>query len=377
MINPVELLQSLIQCPSVTPFEGGALTLLENLLTAHGFTCHRLKFSDTGTPDVDNLYARRGTSTPHLCFAGHTDVVPVGDLSAWQDDPFGGVIKGEHIYGRGACDMKGSIACFVAAVLNSDMPSDQSISFLFTGDEEGIAINGTRKVLDWLEKRSEKIDFCIVGEPTSRAVLGDMLKIGRRGTFTGRLLVKGKQGHVAYPHLADNPVPKLLALLKAVDDLVLDEGSEYFQASNLEIVNIDIGNPAENIIPAEARAVFNVRFNDHYSGATLEKKLRETLDSCNQPYEMTVRVGGESFYTPAGNYSDMIKNAITKITGLTPELSTTGGTSDARFIKNFCPVIEFGIVGATAHQVNEHVKTADLIALTEIYREILAAFFKG
>jgi succinyl-diaminopimelate desuccinylase len=377
MIDPIALLQSLIQCPSVTPFEGGALTLLENLLTAHGFTCHRLKFSDAGTPDVENLYARRGTSTPHLCFAGHTDVVPVGDLSAWQDDPFGGVIKGENIYGRGACDMKGSIACFVAAVLNSDMPSDQSISFLFTGDEEGIAINGTRKVLDWLEKRSEKIDFCLVGEPTSRAILGDMLKIGRRGTFTGRLLVKGKQGHVAYPHLADNPVPKLLALLKAVDDLVLDEGSEYFQASNLEIVNIDIGNPAENIIPAEARAVFNVRFNDHYSGATLEKKLRETLDSCNQPYEMTVRIGGESFYTPAGNYSDMIKNAITKITGLTPELSTTGGTSDARFIKNFCPVIEFGIVGATAHQVNEHVKTADLIALTEIYREILAAFFKG
>ena len=376
VIDPCVLLQELIRCESVTPQEGGALDLLEKLLAAHGFTCQRLKFSDKDTPDVDNLYARWGTAAPHLCFAGHTDVVPVGDRSLWICDPFGGVVKDGKIWGRGTCDMKGAVAAFAAAALNilkENKPAG-SISFLLTGDEEGPAINGTRKVLEWLEKRGEKIDFCIVGEPTSRETLGDMMKIGRRGSFNGRITVTGKQGHVAYPQLADNPVPKLLVLLKAIDDLELDKGTAHFQPSNLEIVNIDIGNAADNVIPASARAAFNVRFNDQYSGASLEKKLRDTMDALHIPYQMTVRVSGESFYTPPGKYSDLLQNAAKKVTGLTPELSTSGGTSDARFIKKYCPVVEFGIVGRTAHQIDEHVAVKDMIALTEIYKEAIKAY---
>lgn len=372
MTDSVALLQDLIRCKSVTPEEGGALDYLEKLLSANGFTCHRLTFSDKDTPDVDNLYARRGTAAPHLCFAGHTDVVPVGDEKRWTCDPFGGEIKDGQIWGRGACDMKGAIAAFVAAAIDSK--HNGSLSFLITGDEEGPSINGTKKVLEWLESRGEKIDFCIVGEPTSRETLGDMLKIGRRGTFTGRLAVTGKQGHVAYPHLADNPVPKLLALLKAIDDLELDKGTAHFQPSNLEIVNIDIGNKAENVIPASAHAVFNVRFNDQYTGATLEAKLRATMDALKIPYHMDVRVGGESFYTPPGKHSDLLLSAIKKVTGRDAELSTSGGTSDARFIKKYCPVAEFGIVGLTAHQVDEHVAVQDMHALTEIYKEAIRNF---
>lgn len=377
MTDPVALLQELIRYESVTPKEGGALSHLEKLLTAHGFECHRLKFSDTDTPDVDNLYARWGTAAPHLCFAGHTDVVPVGDESAWTCDPFGGIVKDGQVWGRGAADMKGAVAAFVAVALDflKDKKPAGSISFLLTGDEEGPAINGTKKMLEWLEKRGEKIDFCIVGEPTSREKLGDMMKIGRRGTFTGKITVTGKQGHVAYPQLADNPVPKLLALLKTIDDLVLDKGTAHFQPSNLEIVNIDIGNTADNVIPASARATFNVRFNDQYSGGTLEEKLRGAMDALNIPYQMTVRVGGESFYTPPGKYSDIVQKAVQKVTGLAPALSTTGGTSDARFIKNHCPVIEFGIVGKTAHQVDEHVAVKDVAKLAEIYAEIIKAYF--
>jgi len=372
MTDSVALLQDLIRCKSVTPDEGGALDYLQKLLSAHGFTCHRLKFSDKDTPDVDNLYARRGTAAPHLCFAGHTDVVPVGDEKLWTCDPFGGTVKDGQIWGRGACDMKGAIAAFVAAAI--DTPSQGSLSFLITGDEEGPSINGTNKVLEWLEKRGEKIDFCIVGEPTSRETLGDMLKIGRRGTFTGRVTVTGKQGHVAYPHLADNPVPKLLTLLKAIDDLELDKGTAHFQPSNLEIVNLFVGNTAENVIPAAAHAVFNVRFNDQYSGAALEKKLRGTMDALNIPYHMEVRIGGESFYTPPGKHSDLLHAAIKKVTGLSAELSTTGGTSDARFIKKYCPVAEFGIIGKTAHQIDEHVAVKDMVALTEIYKEVIKAY---
>jgi succinyl-diaminopimelate desuccinylase len=378
MIDPVALLQDLIRCESVTPHEGGALDLLEKLLKAHGFSCHRLKFSDKDTPDVDNLYARWGTAAPHLCFAGHTDVVPVGDRSIWTCDPFGGAIKDGQLWGRGTCDMKGSIAAFVAAVLNSlekNKPAG-SISFLFTGDEEGPAINGTRKVLEWLEKRGEKIDFCIVGEPTSRETLGDMVKIGRRGGLTGKITVNGTQGHVAYPHLADNPIPKLLTLLKTLDDLELDKGTAHFQPSNLEIVNIDIGNTVDNVIPAAARATFNVRFNDSYSGDSLEKKLRAAMDARGISYQMTAKIVGESFYTPPGKHSELLQAAIKKVTGLTAELSTTGGTSDARFIKPYCPVVEFGIVGKTAHKTDEHVAVADVIALTEIYAEIIRAYYR-
>ena len=290
--DPVSILQSLIRCKSVTPAEGGALDYLESLLKPAGFACHRLKFGE-----VDNLYARFGSALPHFCFAGHTDVVPVGDEGAWSADPFGASIKDGFVWGRGAVDMKGSIAAFVAAALECVKAGGVkgSVSFLITGDEEGPAVNGTVKVLEWLKEREEKIDFCLVGEPTSRETFGDMAKIGRRGTLTGRLTVTGKQGHAAYPHLADNPVPKLVTLLKTLDDLSLDEGTKHFQPSNLEIVTVDVGNTAENVIPAAARAVFNVRFNDLYTGVSLEKKLRAALDGCGVPYNLSVRVGGESF----------------------------------------------------------------------------------
>jgi len=375
--DPVAILQELIRCPSVTPAEGGALDYLEGILKSAGFACHRLKFSDVDTPDVDNLYARIGTAAPHFCFAGHTDVVPPGDTTAWSFDPFGGLVKDGYVCGRGAADMKGPIACFVTAVLDfiRNNTFDGSISLLITGDEEGPSINGTPKMLQWLEEQNEKIDFCLVGEPTSRQTLGDMIKIGRRGTFTGHLTVTGKQGHVAYPHLADNPVPKLVKLLSALDALVLDTGSDHFQPSNLEIVNIDIGNPATNVIPAHAKASFNIRFNDHWRGETLEQKIRATLDATGFSYQLEARTGGESFYTPPGPYSDMIVAAIEKATGQRPELSTSGGTSDARYIKNHCPVIEFGIVGDTMHKTDERVAVADMHALTHIYQDILKTWF--
>lgn len=374
--DPVALLQDLLRCPSVTPNEGGALALLEKILSANGFECHRLVFSDKDTPDVDNLYARWGKGAPHFCFAGHTDVVPVGDDKGWSFDPFGGEIRNGEICGRGAADMKGPIACFTAASLDciKNNPAG-SISFLITGDEEGPSINGTKKVLDWLAARGEKIDFCLVGEPTSSENLGDMMKIGRRGSLSGFITVKGMQGHVAYPQRADNPVPKLVKLLSALDALELDKGTAHFQPSNLEIVSVDVGNKAENVIPAEAKAVFNVRFNDAFTGATLESLLRATLDAQNVPYEMETRLSGESFYTPPGAHSQMLQDAIKKVTGRDPDLSTTGGTSDARFIRSHCPVIEFGIVGKTMHKVDERVAVSDMHALTAIYSEVLKSWF--
>ncbi len=376
--DPVSILQDLLRCPSVTPAEGGALTLLEGILTKAGFKCHRLKFSDVDTPDVDNIYARWGKAAPHFCFPGHTDVVPVGDVNGWSFDPFGGEVRDGYVCGRGAADMKGPIACFVAAVLRflEQHKPTGSISFLITGDEEGPSINGTPKMLKWLDEQGEKIDFCLVGEPTSRAELGDMIKIGRRGTFTGYLTVEGKQGHVAYPHLADNPITKLTRLLSALDALVLDNGNEHFQPSNLEVVNIDVGNTAENIIPARARATFNIRFNDQWSGATLERKIRDALDAVQTPYKLDIRVGGESFYTAPGPHSDLIVETIRKHTGRTPELSTSGGTSDARYIKNHCPVIEFGIVGDTMHKTDERVAVSDMHALADIYLDILKGWFR-
>jgi succinyl-diaminopimelate desuccinylase len=378
MTDPVKLLQQLIRCPSVTPEEGGAIALLEKLLSKHGFECHRLTFSDKDTPDVENLYARWGKEAPHICFAGHTDVVPVGDQKIWSFDPFGGTIDNGFVCGRGAADMKGPIACFVTAALDQVKNNPKgSISFLITGDEEGPSVNGTKKVLEWLEKKGEKIDFCLVGEPTSREKLGDMMKIGRRGSLTGVVTVKGMQGHVAYPHLADNPVPKLMQLMLAIDGLELDKGTAHFQPSNLEIVNIEVPKGAENVIPAHASAQFNVRFNDTYTGADLEKKLRETLDGQKIPYEMSVRVSGESFYTPPGPHSDMVARAIKKVTGRDAELSTTGGTSDARFIRSYCPVLEFGITGTTMHKTDERVTVADMNALTDIYREILKSWFSA
>lgn len=371
-LDPVVFLQDLIRCPSVTPHEGGALKLLEKTLTAAGFECHWLTFSDKDTPDVDNLYARWGKGVPHICFAGHTDVVPAGNTDEWGFDPFGGNIIDDNVCGRGAADMKGAIAAFTAAALDIIKQNPKgSISFLITGDEEGPAINGTRKVVEWLKKRGEKIDFCLVGEPTSKDSLGDMIKIGRRGTLTGWITVKGTQGHVAYPHLADNPVPKLIKLLSALDTLVLDTGSTHFQPSNLEITTVDVGNPVSNLIPSEARAAFNVRFNDHYTGASLEQRLRNMLEATGIAHELKVRVGGECFYTPPDSACEKIVSAIRKVTGRTPELSTTGGTSDARFIRDITPVIEFGITGQTMHKKDERVSVQEMHALKDIYAEFL------
>jgi succinyl-diaminopimelate desuccinylase len=379
MIDPVALLQDLIRCPSVTPAEGGALTLLKNILEQHGFECHLLTFSDKDTPDIQNLFAKWGNGAPHICFAGHTDVVPVGAIDKWSFDPFGGEIRDGYVCGRGAADMKNGVAAGIAAALSfiKEKKPKGTISFLITGDEEGPAINGTKKLLDWAVAQGEKIDFCILGEPTSRAKLGDTVKIGRRGTLTGKITITGAQGHVAYPHLADNPIPRLLTLLKTLDDLELDQGTAYFQPSNLEIVTIDVGNPAENIIPERGQATFNVRFNDTYTGQSLEKKLRQALDTCGHSYSLDIRVGGESFYTAPGKHSDSVVAAILEETGITAELSTAGGTSDARFIRAHCPVIEFGLVGDTMHKIDERVPAADVAALARIYTRILAAWFGG
>lgn len=377
MTDAVRIAQDLIRCKSVTPDEGGALAYLEALLSAHGFACHRLKFSDKDTPDVENLYARWGTGAPHICFAGHTDVVPVGDEKAWTFDPFGGEVRDGWLCGRGASDMKGAIGAFAAAALDfiaKENPGG-SISLLITGDEEGPSVNGTKKALAWMKERGETLDFCIVGEPTSDKIFGDTVKIGRRGSLNGVLTVRGVQGHVAYPQLADNPVPRLVALLKALDGLALDRGTAHFQPSNLEIVGISTSPGADNVIPAWAKASFNVRFNDVYTGASLEKKLRETLDGCGVPYEASFRLSGESFYTPPGKYSDMVAGAVKAVTGIDPALSTSGGTSDARFIRAHCPVVECGVSNATAHKVDERVPAADIAALAEIYGEILKKFF--
>lgn len=375
-MDSVALLQELIKCPSVTPHEGGALQLLEKLLTANGFKCHRLKFSDKDTPDVDNLYARWGTQAPHFCFAGHTDVVPVGDEKGWSFDPFGGEIRDGFVCGRGAADMKGPIACFVTAALAAIKANPKgSVSLLITGDEEGPSVNGTKKMLDWLKDKGEKIDFCLVGEPTSSEKLGDMMKIGRRGSLNGHITVTGVQGHVAYPQRADNPVPKLIKLLAVLDALELDKGTTHFQPSNLEIVTVDVGNAADNVIPARAEAKFNIRFNDAHTGASLQKLLKDALDAAGIPYDLRFRLSGESFYTPPGAHSELLQKAIKSVTGIDPELSTTGGTSDARFIRAHCPVIEFGIVGLTMHKVDERVAVSDMHALTDIYSRVLGSWF--
>ena len=375
-VDAVELTRALIRCPSVTPADAGALDVLQRALEAVGFTCHRLPFSAPGTPDIDNLYARLGTAGPNFCFAGHTDVVPVGSREAWSVDPFGAEIIDGHLYGRGASDMKAAIAAFVAAaarVTSGGVPG--SISLLITGDEEGPAINGTVKVLRWLAERGERLDACVVGEPTCPNRLGDMVKIGRRGSLSGSVTVQGVQGHTAYPHLADNPLPRLVHMLAALVDTPLDDGTPHFQPSNLQLTTIDVGNPATNVIPATARAGFNIRFNDLHTGASLTEWLRARLDSVDPRYDLAVNVSGEAFLTPPGPLSALLSEAIRRATGLTPELSTTGGTSDARFIKDCCPVAEFGMSGQTMHKVDERVALADIAALTEIYAGVLGGFF--
>jgi len=375
------LAQALIRCPSVTPEDAGALGVLEAALEPHGFTCHRLAFEEGGSPRVENLYAVFGSAGPNFCFAGHTDVVPVGDRGGWTIEPFGAEVRDGMLMGRGAADMKGAIAAFAVAatrfVGRREGDFGGRISLLITGDEEGPSINGTKQVLSWLKSRGERLDACIVGEPTNPERLGEMIKIGRRGSLVGRLAVHGVQGHSAYPHLADNPVHHLNRMLAALLAEPLDEGSEHFQASTLQITSVDVGNPAANVIPAEARAIFNIRFNDRHSGASLERWLRRTFDAEGARYDLAIQVSGESFLTPPGPLSALLAGAVKRVTGREPELSTTGGTSDARFIKDFCPVAEFGLAGRTMHKVDECVPVADLEALARIYEAVLEGYFRA
>jgi len=377
-IDPIELSQALIRCESVTPEDAGALDVLQAALEELGFVCQRHVFTEDGTPDVDNLYARLGTASPNICYAGHTDVVPIGDVAAWSVAPFGADIKEGVLYGRGAVDMKPAIAAFVAAVaqlVHERGTLAGSISFLITGDEEGPAINGTKKLLDVITAQGEVLDHCIVGEPTNPAKLGEMAKIGRRGSVNGVLRVNGVQGHAAYPENAENPVPGMLNLLKVLDGLALDQGNAHFQPSNLEITSIDVGNTAHNVIPAQASAKFNVRFNSEHSGDSITALLRESLAAANVAHELDLHVTGESFLCPPGKLSDLTTAAVEKVLGITPELSTTGGTSDARFIKDYCSLIEFGLINEMAHKVDENIAVADVQALAEIYTEILRGYF--
>ncbi len=378
-IDPVAFAASLIQKSSVTPQDGGAIPLLKETLEGLGFTCHVVEFTEEGTAPILNLYARRGDKGRNFCFAGHTDVVPPGDMKGWTVDPFGGEILNGSLYGRGASDMKGAIACFVAAAeqfIASRGDLDGSISFLITGDEEAAAINGTRKLLEWVKAKGDTLDACVVGEPTSAKKLGDMVKIGRRGSLNGFLTVGGIQGHTANPHLADNAAHRLLKMLSALLAEPIDKGNDRFPPTDLQVSTIDIGNPTTNVIPGVARATFNIRFNDQWNSAKLKTWMTATLDAVAEGhYELDVKVSGESFLTPAGEVSDILTRAIGAVTGMTPDLSTTGGTSDARFITNFCPVAECGLVGLTMHKVDERVPVADMTALTAIYRKLLDLYF--
>jgi len=381
--DPVALAQALIRCESVTPIEGGALTLLEGVLVAAGFECHRMTFSEPGFPDVENLYARLGNTGPNLCFAGHTDVVPPGNIDAWSVPPFAAQIRNGVLYGRGAVDMKGEIACFIAAAQRflaaggGKMPG--SISLLITGDEEGDSINGTIKVLDWLKARGEVLHACVVGEPSSRNSVGDEIKIGRRGSLNGDLVVEGKQGHAAYPHIADNPVPKLARIIDRLSSLRLDAGTSHFEPSHLVVTVISAPNTATNVIPGQARARFNVRYNDAHTRARLEAQLREACEKAaaevGARFSLSFSGTGDVFVTEPGPLVETMQVAVHEITGHTPKLSTTGGTSDARFIKDHCPVIELGLLNATIHQVDEHVPLADLETLTRIYERFIVLFF--
>jgi succinyl-diaminopimelate desuccinylase len=382
MIDPVALAAALIRRPSITPADAGAIGVLEAALKPIGFTCHRLRFDEGGTP-IENLFAKFGKSRgknsgKHFCFAGHTDVVPPGPRENWTSDPFSGEIANGRLHGRGAADMKGAVAAFAAAadryITKRGAGFEGAISLLITGDEEGVAINGTKPVLGWLKQQGETLDACLVGEPTNPTRLGEMAKIGRRGSLTGRLTVYGTAGHVAYPHLAENPVHRLARMVALLTE-PLDRGTEHFQASSLQFTTIDVDNPATNVIPSQATATFNVRFNDTYNPKSLETELRQRLDLSGARYDLKVSVSGASFVTPPGPLAEMLSNAVQEVTGLKPELSTTGGTSDARFIKDVCPVIEFGLVGETMHKVDENVPVADIEKLAQIYERVLDRFF--
>jgi succinyl-diaminopimelate desuccinylase len=383
MTDAVSHAQSLIRCRSVTPEEGGALRYLERTLSAAGFTCHWLPFGEPGTPSVDNLYARIGTQPPHVCFAGHTDVVPPGDESAWRHPPFAGEIEGGVLFGRGAADMKGGVAASLAAVLQflrgRRAPFEGSISFLMTGDEEGPAVNGTKKAIDWLVARDERPDCCILGECTSEAAIGDTIKIGRRGSLCGELTVRGIQGHTAYPDKARNPIPALIDALNLLKSEPLDTGTAHFPPSNLQIASIDTGNPAYNVIPASATARFNIRFNDLHTGDSLKAwicaQVSAALRDSGIDYTLAYEPVAESFVTEPASFVQKLSAASRAETGRELVLSTAGGTSDARFIKDLCPVAEIGLLNATAHKTNESVPVADLETLTRIYKRFLDLAF--
>jgi succinyl-diaminopimelate desuccinylase len=371
--DPIPLAQALIRCRSVTPADDGALDVVQRALEPLGFDCTRLTFG----PDdyrVDNLFARRGSGGPHLCYAGHTDVVPPGDLGAWSDDPFGGVVRDGLLFGRGACDMKGGIAAFIAGLTDylaarPDPPG--SISLLITGDEEARSVDGTAKVLEWMQAEAQIPDMALVGEPTSRRVLGDTIKIGRRGSLTARIAVQGRQGHSAYPAKADNPIHRLVAALGPLLAAPLDNGSEFFPPSTLQVTGFDVGNAASNVIPATARAMLNIRFNDLHTSEALTERLHAALRAAGCAYEMQAECSGESFLTRPGPFVEALSRAIARSTGVSAALDTGGGTSDARFIARYCPVAEFGAVGATLHQVNEHAPVEELRRLAAAYRAVL------
>jgi succinyl-diaminopimelate desuccinylase len=381
--DPIAILQALIRCPSVTPEEGGALTYLAALLGEVGFTSDIVRFSEAGTPDVDNLFARIGEGEPHLVFAGHTDVVPPGDLKRWRFDPFSGEIADGMIFGRGAADMKGGVAAFAAAALDyvAGLGTPKgSLSLLITGDEEGPSVNGTVKLLQWAVDRGERFSHCIVGEPTNPNALGDMIKIGRRGSLNGEIVVTGRQGHSAYPHRAENPLPIMARIVSALDELTLDTGNAHFDASHVVVTSIDVGNTAFNVIPGEARARFNVRFNDIWTPDTLcarlEAVIREAAGNA-QAELVCVPCNSLAFITEPDAFVETASQVIEAETGRKPVLSTSGGTSDARFIRNYCPVVEFGLVGQTMHAFDEHVAVRDVQTLTRIYARIIAGYFAG
>ncbi|MTW17547.1 succinyl-diaminopimelate desuccinylase [Rhodoplanes serenus] len=380
--DPAALARDLLRCPSVTPAEGGALDLVARVLGAAGFTVERVTFSEPGFADVENLFARIGEGGPHLVFAGHTDVVPAGDAARWTHPPFAGEIADGVLYGRGAVDMKGAVACAMAAALDHLAASGGrpkgTLSFLLTGDEEGVAVNGTVKLLRWAAARGERFDHCLLGEPTNPDALGDMIKIGRRGSLNGTLVVSGTAGHVAYPQRADNPVRHIVRLAAALMGEPLDHGTAHFDPSNLEITSIDVGNPTVNVIPAEARARFNIRFNDRHTFASLKTLVEARAAAAAQGARWRIDwepSNADAFVTAPGAFVDTVRDAIVMVTGRTPVLSTSGGTSDARFIKDYCPVVEFGLVQASMHGVDERVPVADLAALTAVYREIFARYF--
>jgi succinyl-diaminopimelate desuccinylase len=383
-MDPIALARDLLRCPTVTPAEGGALSLIESLLKSAGFVVERVTFTEPGTAAVDNLYARIGNAGPHLMFAGHTDVVPPGDEAKWTHPPFAGEIIDGTLYGRGAVDMKGAVACAMAATLDhlaahGGKPKG-SMSFLITGDEESIAVNGTVKLVKWAAERGERFDHCILGEPSNANAIGDTIKVGRRGSLNGTLVITGKQGHVAYPERADNPVRGLVTLMSALMAPPLDQGSAQFSASNLEFTSIDIGNTTVNLIPGEARARFNIRFNDCHSQASLKALIERRAADAAAGTRVRWHIDWESsnadsFVAKPGRFVDLVAGAIKEVTGREPALSTTGGTSDARFIKNYCEVLEFGLVGQTMHQVDERTAVADLTTLTAVYRKILESYF--